>query len=99
MSSMAEEDSTKYEAHFSKFIENDIDSEKLEEMYTEAHTKIRANPDYEPSEKKQITHEREGNQLTSSDGTLHVRSKKIGLEKRRAKVQAKIAAAQAKMME
>jgi len=99
MAMMLEEDSTKYEAHFSKFIENDIDSEKLEEMYTEAHEKIRENPDFEPADKKGVTHTREGNQITSSDGTEHVRSKKIGLEKRRAKVAAKIAAAQAKMME
>lgn len=99
MAMMQEEDSTKYEAHFSKFIENDIDSEKLEEMYTEAHEKIRENPDFEPADKKGVTHTREGNQITSSDGTEHVRSKKIGLEKRRAKVAAKIAAAQAKMME
>lgn len=99
MEMMQEEDPTKYEAHFSKYIENDIDADKIEEMYSEAHEKIREDPDFVPEEKKAITHSRLLNQITSSDGTEHVRSKKIGLEKRRAKVAAKIAAAQAKMME
>jgi len=98
MEMMQEEDPTKYEAHFSKFIENDIDADKLEELYSEAHGKIRENPEFTPAENKGITHERQGNKITSSDGTEHVRFKKIGLEKRRAKVAAKIAAAQAKMM-
>jgi len=98
MEMMQEEDPTKYEAHFSKFIENDIDADKLEDMYSEAHGKIREDPVFTPAENKGITHERQGNKITSSDGTEHVRFKKIGLEKRRAKVAAKIAAAQAKMM-
>merc|ERR550525_1336803 len=68
MSSMEEEDPTKYEAHFAKYIENDIDSEKLEDMYTEAHKKIREDPTFTPSEKKNITHERDGKKITSSDG-------------------------------
>jgi len=100
MEQMQEEDPTKYEAHFSKFIENDIDCEKIEDMYTEAHEKIRENPEREAAEKKNVTHERQGNsKVVSSDGTEHARSKKIGLEKRRAKVAAKIAAAQAKLLE
>jgi len=98
MEMMQEEDPTKYEAHFSKFIENDIDADKLEDMYSECHSKIREDPEFSPADKKGITHERQGNKITSSDGTEHVRFKKIGLEKRRAKVAAKIAAAQAKMM-
>jgi len=111
MESMSEEDPTKYEAHFAKFIENNIDADKLEEMYSSAHSKIREEPEYKPAEKKNITHERSGDEImrrgqmrkngskiTSSDGTDHVRFVKIGLEKRRAKVAAKIAAAQAKML-
>lgn len=111
MESMAEEDPTKYEAHFAKYIENNIDADKIEEMYTEAHSKIREDPDFKPAEKKNITHDRDGdermrrgqvrksgNKVTSSDGTEHTRFVKIGLEKRRAKVAAKIAAAQAKLL-
>merc|ERR1719376_1719321 len=98
MEMLAEEDPTKYEAHFSKYIEADIDADKIEEMYTEAHSKIREEPDHEPAEKKGITHTREDEQMTSSDGTMHVRSAKLTLEQRRAKVAEKIAAAQAKLM-
>jgi len=98
MEMLQEEDPTKYEAHFAKFIENDIDAEKLEDMYTEAHSKIREDPDFEAKEKKGITHERTDENIKSSDGTEHVRFAKLTLEQRRAKVAAKIAAAQAKLM-
>jgi large subunit ribosomal protein L5e len=97
MEMMQEEDSTKYEAHFSKFIESDIDADKMEGMYTEAHKRIRENPDPTPAADKGITHEHKGNKVTSSDGTDHVRSVKLSLKQRRVKVAAKIAAAQARM--
>merc|ERR1719476_1033116 len=64
MEMMAEEDSTKYEAHFAKYIAADIDAEKMEDMYTEAFEKIREDPDREPAEKKGVTHERKGNKVT-----------------------------------
>merc|ERR1719291_1610722 len=98
MEMLAEEDSTKYEAHFAKYIEADIDADKLEDMYSEAHDKIKEDPDHEPAEKKGITHERNEEQITSFDGTEHARSVKLTLEQRRAKVAEKIAAAQAKLM-
>merc|ERR1711972_524301 len=41
MEMMKEEDPTKYEAHFAKYIKEDIDDEKVEEMYTEAIEKIK----------------------------------------------------------
>ena len=99
MEMLQEEDPTKYEAHFSKYIEAGIDAEKMEDMYTEAHEKIREDPDGEKAEKKDISYERDGDTMKASDGTEHTRSHKITLEQRREKVLAKIAAAQAKMME
>jgi len=99
MEMMKEEDPTKYEAHFSKFIAADIDADKIEEMYTEAHEKIREDPDFENKEAKSLTHEvDEEGKVVCSDGTEHVRSKKISLEARKAKVQARIDAAREKMM-
>merc|ERR1719498_2319935 len=95
---MSEEDPTKYEAHFAKFIAADIDAEKMEEMYTEAHGKIRENPEFEPPEKKDITSKRSGNTVTPSEGTEVNRSIKLSLKQRRSKVVAKIAAAQAKLL-
>jgi len=99
MEMLQEEDPTKYEAHFSKFIAEGIDADKMEDMYTEAHEKIREDPTGEPAEKKAITYERDDETVKASDGTEHVRSNKITLTQRKEKVAAKIAAAQAKMME
>lgn len=98
MEMLAEEDPTKYEAHFSKFIGDGKDADALEEMYSEAHSKIRADPGPAPADKKKITHERKGNKVVCSDGTECVRSIKLTLKQRRAKVAAKIAHAQSKMM-
>lgn len=99
MEMMQEEDPTKYEAHFSKFIENDIDADKVEEMYEEAQGKIRENPDFEPKERDAITYTRgEDGQVTASDGTEHTRNVKLTLKQRREKVANKIAAAQQRMM-
>merc|ERR1712066_1114042 len=97
MEMLQEEDPTKYEAHFSKFLENDIDADKMEDMYTEAHGKIKENPDFEPSEKKGTTWERKGNTVTG-DGTDVTRSIKLSLKQRKEKVALKIQAAQAKML-
>merc|ERR1712039_632773 len=98
MEMLQEEDPTKYEAHFAKYLENDIDADKMEEMYSEAHGKIKENPDFEPAEKKGISWERKGNNVTGSDGTEVSRSVKLSLKQRREKLRQKIAAAQAKMM-
>merc|ERR1719401_2011308 len=43
MEMLQEEDPTKY-------VAEDIDADKMEDMYTEAHSKIKENPDSEPSE-------------------------------------------------
>merc|ERR1712039_952965 len=44
MEMLQEEDPTKYEAHFAKFIKQGIEPDKMEDMYTEAHGKIKENP-------------------------------------------------------
>jgi len=98
MEMMEEEDPTKYEAHFSKYIENDISADKIEDMYTEAHEKIREDPTFVKKEKKQLTHTRDGDQINCSDGTDHVRSIKLTLQQRKDKVAAKIARAQERML-
>merc|ERR1711865_810015 len=98
MEMLQEEDPTKYEAHFAKFVENGIDAEKMEDMYTDAHAKIREDPDHKPAANKGIKWTRKGNKVTSSDKKEVVRSTKLSLKQRREKVRQKIAAAQAKMM-
>merc|ERR1711991_491122 len=58
MESMSEEDSTKYEAHFAKYIENSIDADGLEDMYTNAHAKIREDPSQTKKEAKEAKNTR-----------------------------------------
>merc|ERR1712086_228892 len=98
MEMLQEEDPTKYEAHFAKFLSNSIEPEKVEDMYTAAHSKIRENPDFKPAKKMGITWARKGNHVKSSDGKDVVRSCKLTMKQRHAKVAVKIAAAQAKML-
>lgn len=99
MASMAEEDKTKYEAHFAKYIKASKDADSIEDMYKSAHSKIRGNPEHKPKAKKGITWKRDGGTVTGSDGKSTTRNKKIGLEARRAKVLERIANAQAAMEE
>jgi len=45
MEEMAEEEPEKYQAHFAKYLEEDLDDcDALEEMYSEVHANIRAEP-------------------------------------------------------
>jgi len=98
MEMMQEEDPTKYEAHFAKYIAADIDADGIEDMYTEAHEKIREDPTGEPAEKKDTTYTRKEVEdpadtvMVGSDGSEHVRSIRLTLKQRRDKVAAKIQA-------
>ncbi|KAF5842297.1 60S ribosomal protein L5 [Dunaliella salina] len=41
---MQEEEPEKYQAHFSSYVENEIEPDSIEDMYKEVHAKIRENP-------------------------------------------------------
>merc|ERR1712151_1155639 len=97
MEMLAEEDPTKYEAHFAKYIADGKDADSIEDMYSDAHKKIRADPGPKPVEKKKITHQRKGTKVVASDGTECVRRVKLSLKERRSKVANRIAAAQRRM--
>jgi large subunit ribosomal protein L5e len=99
MEMLAEEDPTKYEAHFAKYIADGKDADGIEDMYAEAHKKIRADPAPKPAKKKNLKATRvDVNTIKMSDNTKHARSTKITLDERKSKVLAKIQAAQEKMM-
>jgi len=100
MESMQEEDPTKYEAHFARYIKEGMEPDGLEELFAEAHKKIREDP-LAGVEKKEasVTWERKGDKAVGSDGTEVVRSVKLSLKQRKARVHERIAAAQEKMME
>merc|ERR1712157_248411 len=84
MEMLQEEDPTKYEAHFAKFIAEGIEPDGIEEMYTNGHQKIRESPEFTPADKKEIAWERKGQKVTG-DGTEVKRSAKISLKFRKEK--------------
>jgi len=96
MEMLKEEDPTKYEAQFAKFIAAEIEADDLEDMYTGAHTKIRANP--EPAAKKASkgAPKRKGNTVTGPGGKSYTRCIKLSLKQRKEKVKQKIMAALSK---
>mmetsp|Transcript_39503 Transcript_39503/g.88414 ORF Transcript_39503/g.88414 Transcript_39503/m.88414 type:complete len:312 (+) Transcript_39503:92-1027(+) len=96
MDMLKEEDPTKYEAHFAKYIAGDVDD--VEEMFTEAMEKIRENPARQAKDAKTITFTRDGQTLKPSEGDEYTRCIKLTLKQRKAKVAAKIANAQAKLL-
>jgi large subunit ribosomal protein L5e len=49
---LQDEDDDKYKRQFSKFIEAGVSADDLEDIYKEAHAKIRANPEFIPTKKK-----------------------------------------------
>jgi len=58
MRTLMEEDEEAYKRQFSKFIKLGITPDELEDIYTKAHNAIRANPDPEKKETKQVTKKR-----------------------------------------
>lgn len=52
MEFLQEEDQDKYQTHFAKALGEDLDSEAIEDMYSEAHAAIRADPSFEKKERK-----------------------------------------------
>ncbi|EPZ34992.1 60s ribosomal protein l5-b [Rozella allomycis CSF55] len=54
MEYLQEEDEERYKIQFSKYIELGIEADAVEEMYQNAHEAIRADPSYQPTEKKVV---------------------------------------------
>merc|ERR1712000_71773 len=55
METLADDDEERYKSQFTKYIENDVEADGLEELYTEAHAAIREDPfkkDEDEGEKK-----------------------------------------------
>merc|ERR1711992_310267 len=53
MEYLEDEDNTKYQQQFAKYLENDLEADGLEELYESVHEKIREDPS--PAEKKGFT--------------------------------------------
>jgi large subunit ribosomal protein L5e len=83
MESLEEEDDERFKKQFATYLADDIGSADIEELYTEAYSKIRENPEFKPTEKDVAKWTKE----SSSQ-----RSKKLTREQRRERVETKIAA-------
>jgi len=94
---LEEEDPTKYEAHFAKFVAAGIDGGKVQEMYSAAHAKIKADPSYTPKDSKTVENKRVGNKI-KVDGKTYQRNVKLTLKQRKEKVRQKISNAQKKAL-
>merc|ERR1719183_977289 len=97
MEMLEEEDPTKYEAHFSKFIAEGVGGGDVQDMYSEAHDKIKEDPSYTPKEAKTVENKRVGNKITAG-GKTYQRNVKLTLKQRKEKVRQKIATAQKKAL-
>jgi large subunit ribosomal protein L5e len=79
MDALEEDDEEKYKRQFAKYIEDDVTSDSLEEMYKEAHEKIRADPSFTPTEKK-----------PNYDESKKYKMKKLSKDERNARIQEKL---------
>jgi len=98
MEMLEEEDPTKYEAHFAKFIAAGIDGGKIQAMYSDAHKKIKADPSFTPKDAKGVENKRVGNHIVPPSGKKYQRNTKLTLKQRKEKVRQKIANAQKKAL-
>jgi large subunit ribosomal protein L5e len=79
MDALEEDDEEKYKRQFAKYLEDDVTSDALEDLYKEAHEKIRADPSFTPTEKKD-----------SYEESKKYKSKRLTREQRKARVQEKL---------
>lgn len=79
MDALEEDDEEKYKRQFSKYLEDDMTSESLEDMYREAHEQIRADPSPQPTEKK-----------PNYDESKKYKAKKLSRDERKARVNEKL---------
>jgi len=98
MEMLEEEDPTKYEAHFAKFIEAGVGGGEIQDMYKNGHAKIKEDPTFTPTDAKNLENKRVGNNIVPPDGKKYQRNVKLTLKQRKEKVRQKIANAQKKAL-
>jgi large subunit ribosomal protein L5e len=85
MESLADDDEERYKLLFNGYIEDDLDAEGLEELYTEAHKAIRE----DPFKKESNPNKKSADHWTKE--SVKYRQKKLTHEEKRKKVQARVA--------
>ncbi|KAK6523941.1 60S ribosomal protein L5 [Arthrobotrys megalospora] len=84
METLADDDEERYNSQFQKYIDDDIEADKLEDLYTEAHEKIREDPFLEDPDKDAKTAE------DWKAESLKYKKNKLTKEEKVEKVKAKI---------
>jgi len=79
MKSLMEEDEEAYKRQFSRFSKLGITPDELETIYQKAHSAIRADPEYKPTQKKTYETKKRWNDKKI---TLHARKNKIAQKKK-----------------
>lgn len=81
METLADDDEERYKSQFNKYIENDLEADGLEELYTEAHAAIREDPwkkdDDEGDKKSKDEWKTEGKKYRNLKLTKDEREKRI----------------------
>lgn len=98
MENLQEEDPERYKVAFSKFIENDIEPDGLCDLYKEVHSKIRGDPKFTKKEHSGIKNTRNGNKITTSNGTSYERFAKMSYKQRKDKVRQKLQSASKRLL-
>lgn len=86
METLADDDEERYKSQFQKYIDDDIEADGVEDLYTEAHKAIREDPfkKYESDAPKKSKDEWKAE-------SKKFRNKKLSYDEKKARVQAKIA--------
>jgi len=80
MEALEEEEPDKFKSHFAKYHEAEVTAEDLEDLYTEAHEKIRENPVLDKKER------------SKPSGAKRWKTPKLSLEQKKANLKAKLLA-------
>ncbi len=87
MEELADDDEEKFKQIFKRYLDDDIEADAIEDIYTEAHSKIREDPSFKPTEKKFTKEQYAAN-------SKKYRQYKLTAAERKERIQKKIAALQ-----
>jgi large subunit ribosomal protein L5e len=87
METLADDDEERYKSQFNKYIENDVEADGLEELYTEAHAAIRE----DPFKKDDDADEKKDKEFWKAEGKKH-KTPKMTKEEKDQRIKEKIAA-------
>jgi large subunit ribosomal protein L5e len=87
METLADDDEERYKSQFNKYIENEVEADGLEEVYTEAHAAIRE----DPFKKDEDDGEKKDKDYWKAEGKKH-KTNKLSKEEKDSRIKEKIAA-------